>query len=110
VPTNTTNEKSESLGKRTIEGVVAEGTRSVMVIPAGEIGNERPIEIVSERWYSPELQALVLTRHNDPRMGETVYKLTNVRLGEPAKVLFEVPTDYTVTEAEVLRRSEQPGR
>ena len=93
--------KEESLGKRNIEGVMAEGTRTVHVIPAGEIGNERSIEIVSERWYSPELHALVMTIHKDPRVGETTYKLTNIQRGEPAKTLFEVPSDYTVKEAEI---------
>ncbi len=37
--------KDEQLGKQVIEGVEAEGTRSVVTIPAGQIGNERPIEI-----------------------------------------------------------------
>ena len=63
--------KKESLGKQLIEGVEAEGTRSTVTIAAGEIGNERAIEIVSERWYSPELQTVVMTRHSDPRFGET---------------------------------------
>lgn len=89
--------KSESLGKQTIEGVVAEGTRSIQTIPAGEIGNDRPIEIVSERWYSPELQTVVLSKHTDPRQGETTFRLTNLRREEPAKSLFEVPADYTLT-------------
>ena len=92
------NEVKENLGKQIIEGVEAEGTRSTITIPAGEIGNERAIEIVSERWYSPELQMDVMTRHNDPRTGETVYKLTNISRLEPAKSLFEVPTDYTIKE------------
>jgi len=92
------NEVKEQLGKQTIEGVEAEGTRTTVTIPAGEIGNERPIVIVSERWYSPELQLLVMTRHSDPRFGETTYKLTNVNRAEPAKSLFEVPSDYTVKE------------
>jgi hypothetical protein len=92
------NEVKEQLGKQTIEGVEAEGTRTTVTIPAGEIGNERPIEIVSERWYSPELQLVVMTRHSDPRFGETTYKLTNINRTEPAKSLFEVPSDYTVKE------------
>ena len=92
------NEVKENLGKQVIEGVEAEGTRSTITIPAGEIGNERAIEIVSERWYSPELQMDVMTRHSDPRTGETVYKLTNISRLEPAKSLFEVPADYTVKE------------
>lgn len=92
------NEVKEDLGKQNIEGVVAEGTRTTVTIPAGEIGNERPIEIVSERWYSPELQLMVMTRHSDPRTGETTYKLTNINRTEPAKSLFEVPSDYTIKE------------
>lgn len=95
--------KTESLGKQNIDGVMAEGTRTTDVIPAGEMGNERPIEIVSERWYSPELQTVIMTRHKDPRMGESTYKLTNIRRSEPLKSLFEVPVDYTVKEAEMPR-------
>jgi len=93
-----TNEVKEQLGKQLIEGVEAEGTRTTVTIPAGEIGNERPIEIVSERWVSPELQLVVMTRHSDPRFGETIYKLTNINRAEPAKSLFEVPAGYTVKE------------
>ena len=92
------NAVKEDLGKQLIEGVEAEGTRTTITIPAGEIGNERPIEIVSERWYSPELQLVVMTRHSDPRSGETTYKLTNINRTEPAKSLFEVPAGFTVKE------------
>ncbi len=91
--------KTESLGKQTIEGVEAEGTRTTMTIPAGEIGNERPIQIVSERWFSPELQAFVLTRRNDPMAGETVYRLSNISRSEPDPSLFQIPPGYTVKEA-----------
>lgn len=92
------NGKTESLGKQTIEGVEAEGTRNTTTIPAGEIGNERPVEIIFERWYSPELQTVVMTRHADPRFGETIYRLTNISRDEPARSLFEVPANYTVKE------------
>ena len=90
------NEVKEQLGKQFIEGVEAEGTRTTVTIPAGEIGNEKPIAIVSERWYSPELQTVVMTKHSDPRFGETTYKLTNISRLEPAKSMFEVPADYTI--------------
>ena len=90
--------RTESLGKQSIEGVEAEGTRNTVTIAAGEIGNERPIEIVNERWYSPELQILVMTRHSDPRFGENTYKLINIVRAEPARELFEVPAGYTVKE------------
>jgi len=88
--------KDEPLGKQIIEGVEAEGTRSTTTIPAGEIGNERAIEIVNERWYSAELQTTLMTRHSDPRFGENTYRLTNIDRSEPSKSLFEVPSDYTI--------------
>jgi hypothetical protein len=90
--------KNESLGRQVIEGVEANGVRSVITIPEGRIGNDRPIEIVSERWDSPELQTVVLSKHNDPRFGESVYRLTNINRAEPAQTLFEVPADYKVEE------------
>src|SRR5439155_694874 len=52
-------ENTESLGSQTVDGLEATGTRTTVTIPAGAIGNERPIEVVSERWYSPELQVVV---------------------------------------------------
>lgn len=90
--------KIELLGARTIEGVTAEGTRSTLTIPAVEIGNTQPLEIVDETWYSSELQINVMTRHRDPRSGETTYRLTNLNRSEPDRSLFEVPADYTVRE------------
>jgi hypothetical protein len=90
--------KTEKLEARAFDGVTAEGTRSTVTIPAGEIGNELPIQIVDENWYSPELQVVVMTRHSDPRYGETTYRLTNISRAEPAAALFQVPSDYTVKE------------
>jgi len=90
--------------------VEAEGTRTTLTIPAGEIGNERPLEIVSERWFSRELGIVVLSRRTDPRMGETVYKLTNLRRTEPLRSLFEAPPEYTVKEGPAMleRRARPP--
>jgi hypothetical protein len=87
---------SEDLGQQTIDGVLAKGTRTTTLIPAGAIGNEQPLRVVSEEWFSPDLQVLVLTKHSDPRVGETTYRLTNVTRAEPAHSLFELPAGYTV--------------
>ena len=92
------NAVKESLGTQTIEGVEAEGTRTTATIPAGAIGNERAIEIVDERWFSPVLQTVVMTRHSDPRTGENTYRLTNIDRSEPAHTLFEAPADYQIKE------------
>lgn len=90
--------KVEELGKRTIEGVEAEGHRMTVTVPAGRVGNDRPLEFVSERWYSPELQVVVLSIHKDPYVGDNTYRLTNITRAEPAHALFEVPADYTVVD------------
>jgi hypothetical protein len=90
------NVKKESLGTQMFEGVAADGARTTMTIPAGAVGNERPIEVVTERWYSNQLHTTVMTKTIDPRVGETVYQLKNIKLAEPARTLFEVPSDYTV--------------
>ncbi len=84
----------EALGTKTIEGLEAEGSRTVITIPAGEAGNDLPIEIVNERWFSKELHVPVLMRFVDPRMGERVYRLTAIARGEPSPQLFVVPPDY----------------
>jgi hypothetical protein len=94
--TQSSQVKEESLGSQMVNGVQAEGTRNTITIPAGQIGNELPINIVDERWFSSELQTLVKSIHDDPRMGITTYQLTNINRGEPAASLFEVPADYKV--------------
>lgn len=90
--------KVEPLGSQFMEGVTVDGTRTTFVIPAGQIGNELPITIVSERWMSPELKVLVMSRQLDPRFGENTYRLTNISRAEPAAELFEIPHDFTVVD------------
>ncbi len=87
--------RREALGTQDMEGVAVEGTRTVSTIPAGQIGNERPIDTVSEQWYSKDLKMTIMSRHSDPRSGETTYRVTNLRRGEPDPTLFQVPGDYT---------------
>ena len=108
--TDVGQKKTESLGTQTIEGVTAEGTRTTLTIPAGEIGNTLPLEIVDETWYSPELQITVMTRHRDPRSGETTYRLTNLSRSEPDRSLFEVPADYTVRDNKMPPKGLKPPR
>jgi hypothetical protein len=100
---DSSNRTVEQLGTQTIEGVEAEGTRTTFTIAAGAIGNEKAIQVVSERWYSPALQVVVLNKHSDPRQGDHVYRLTNINRNEPAASLFTVPTDYAVRDATVGR-------
>jgi hypothetical protein len=89
-----TDSKTESLGIQDFEGVEAEGTRTTTTIPAGAIGNERPIDIIYERWYSKDLQMIISSRHSDPRFGDQTYKLTNIIRANPEGTLFVLPADF----------------
>jgi hypothetical protein len=85
-----------SLGNKDFDGVKAEGKSTVWTIAAGEIGNKNAIHVTSETWYSPDLQVTVYSRYNDPRTGESIYRLAGIRRGEPSAELFRVPPDYKV--------------
>jgi hypothetical protein len=87
---------SESLGTKILGGVQAVGTRDTRVIPAGEIGNDRPMQTVWETWFSPDLDVLVLRRVSDPVNGNTVTELTDIQRSEPDPALFQVPPGYTI--------------
>jgi hypothetical protein len=93
------NVKTESLGRQTVEGVPADGTRTTLTIPAGQIGNEQPIQIVTESWYSADLQAVVMSKRSDPRTGESSFHMGNLSRAEPAAALFQVPADYKIGES-----------
>ncbi len=90
--------KSEDLGERDFDGVLAKGTRLTTTIPAGEMSNERAIEIVSEHWYSDSLKTTVMTKHSDPWAGDFNSRLTDVNTGDPDPALFAVPSGYRVVE------------
>ena len=94
---------SESLGNQVMAGVNVEGTRTTETIPAGAIGNQKPIVIVSERWYSPDLQETIYSKRADPRFGTTIYQLTNISRQEPDPSLFQVPADYTMKQGGAFR-------
>ena len=107
------NVKREDLGTQTVAGVSAQGTRVTKTIPAGQIGNEKPIIIVREVWYSNDLQTAVMSKRSDPWSGETSYSLTNIQRAEPDAALFSVPSDYTFTqghkaERRMMRRHQAP--
>ena len=107
--TNDLSTKTESLGRQTISGVPADGTRTTRTISAGQIGNLLPIQIVSERWYSPDLQTVVLERRSDPRFGETIFQLTNIIRSEPSAALFAPPADFQAAQpAPRMRRGTGP--
>ena len=91
-----TEANTESLGSQTMEGVAVNGVRTARTIPAGQVGNDRPISIVTEVWTSTDLKTIVSSKRNDPRIGEQTFRLTNIVRAEPDPSLFAVPSDFKI--------------
>ncbi len=89
---------TEDLGSQSMEGVLVNGIRMTHTIPAGQIGNELPITIVTEVWSSPDLKTVVYSKRSDPRMGEQTFRLTNIVRTEPSASLFSVPADFKIVD------------
>jgi hypothetical protein len=89
---------TENLGDQTINGIRATGTRITTTIPAGKMGNDQPINVVSERWFSSDLKATVMSKHEDPWAGELKTQFTGVNTSEPDSSLFTVPSDYKIVD------------
>jgi len=100
---NNPNVVTEDLGTQMVQGVQANGRRMTMTIPAGQIGNDQALQIVNETWFSPDLQMVVLSKRSDPRSGDTVVSYTNLNRSEPSSTLFQVPADYSVSDAPHVR-------
>jgi hypothetical protein len=92
------NGKREDLGASNMAGVPVTGSKTTTVIPAGTMGNDRDITITEERWYSPDLKMNIMTKHSDPRMGETVFQVNSLTRANPDPSLFQVPSDYQIKE------------
>jgi hypothetical protein len=108
-PRSLASSKTEDLGTQVIQGVSAQGKRVTRVIAAGQEGNEKEIDIVSETWYSPDLQVVVMSKTSDPRFGESTYQLNSISRAEPDPTLFVVPADYAVTAGHPMGRRGPAG-
>ncbi len=102
-PTPNTAKHKDGAVKRerstqTYEGLRVDVDRSVETIAAGAIGNNRAIESISERYYSPDLKMNVFTRRSDPRNGESTYRMVDVKRGEPEINQFRVPAGFAETQ------------
>jgi hypothetical protein len=88
----------EDLGRNIVNGFDAVGTRETRTLNPGAIGNDRPISIVKELWYSPQLGINVSVKRVDPRHGTEIFNVTNVSVSEPDPKLFAIPAGFTVVD------------
>jgi hypothetical protein len=93
----------KDLGRQAFEGFDTVGTLETTTIQAGVIGNDRPVAVTKEFWYSPELGVNLLVKREDPRFGTQIFAVTEVQRGEPNPAAFELPAGYKVVD----QRSQQ---
>ena len=90
--------RGEGLGSRKIEGVTAQGSRSKRTIPAGQMGNDQPIEMVDEIWIAKDLGLMMLRINDDPLTGRTTTQVVELNQAEPDAALFAAPAGYKLEE------------
>jgi hypothetical protein len=90
--------QSVPMGERVIDGIKTVGSSLQFTLAPGEVGNEQPINVRSEQWFSPELRVVIASTHRDPLAGDTTYRLEQISRAEPDPSLFTVPADYTKSE------------
>lgn len=92
----------EDLGKQSISGLEVVGTLETGVIESGAIGNNSPMLVKREFWYSPQLGVNLSSKRQDPRFGIENFEVSNIVLGEPEAKIFELPSGFKVID---LRRA-----
>lgn len=96
------NAVRRDLPPREIDGIKATGLMRSYEIPAGEVGNRNAIVVSDETWYAPDLRITLLSKHSDPRTGDSVFRIENLKREEPAASLFAPPSDYTVRDLKAI--------
>jgi hypothetical protein len=84
----------EALGSRTIGGVETFGHRVTMTTLAQQVGNDRPITVTDEWWYSPDLRLVMAADYKSTDLGTISYRVTQLRGGDQPEHLFTLPEDY----------------
>jgi TonB family protein len=87
----------KSLGGDVMEGLAVLGSRVTQVYAVGTLGNDRPLTVVTESWFSEDLKIALLTKRTDPRYGVQTVRATELSRQEPDASLFTIPDDYRVT-------------
>ncbi len=85
---------TENIGSDSIEGLPVRGLRVSQTYHPGALGNDRPLTIITESWYSGDLKINLLTKRADLRYGVQTVRVTELVRQEPDSTLFAIPDEY----------------
>jgi hypothetical protein len=91
----------EYLGKQFISGVETVGLHDATTYNAGVFGNDRPVIVDREVWYSPQLDLNLLSVRSDPQSGKQTFAARDVVLGDPDPSLFVFPAGFKIVDRRV---------
>lgn len=86
----------EELGAEVIQGMQLRHGRETSRYPAGFAGRKEAYTVVTDYWYSQELQSFVLVKQVGPLDNVQTLTLRNVRHENPDRSLFTIPKGYKV--------------
>src|SRR6266436_1157451 len=98
---------TENIGSDSIEGLPVHGVRVSQTYPPGALGNDRPLIIITESWYSGDLKINLLTKRTDPRYGVQTVRVTELLKQEPDRELFAIPGEYKLVKEIVQQQLTQ---
>jgi hypothetical protein len=86
----------EDLSVEVIEGMQLRHGRETSRYPAGFAGLKDAYTVVTDYWYSQELQSFVLVKQLGPLNSVQTLTLRNIRHENPNHSLFTIPKGYKV--------------
>ena len=95
----------ENLGNDNVSGLDVTGTRETMTIAIGVIGNDKPVSVTKEFWYSPQLGINLVVKRADPRSGTQTFTVSDISLAEPDPANFAVPSGFQVNNHRLIQKS-----
>lgn len=98
LPDGTGFRQHEDLGISNTQGVETHGYRETTTFNPGVMGNDKPLVVTREFWYSPQLAVNLISTVDEPMTGKQVFTAKELSTAEPDASLFEVPAVYKVVD------------
>jgi hypothetical protein len=92
---------TKKMPPREINGISASGIKKIFA-PLGT-SESSMVRIVSETWYSPELGINVLSTSFDPRIGDSITEITDIKRKAPDPRYFDIPDGYQITTTSMVQ-------
>jgi hypothetical protein len=93
----------EDLGLSNSNGVDTTGYRETTTLNPGVVGNDQPMVITREFWYSSRFGINLISKVDDPQSGKQSFAATELITSEPDPKFFALPDGYKVVD----RRKEE---